>query len=159
PMEKIQVVMADTARCPDDGGTAGSRTTPSTVPRVRAAAAAAREMLLGLAADRLEVARSQLTFADGVFRTATGEQLTLAELASDQELRTRLASRTVADDAEVTPVDHWRVLGTSAPKVSGREVVTGAAQYPSDIVRPGMWYGKVLRPASFGAVLKSIDLA
>ena len=36
---KIQLVMADTALVPDDGITAGSRTTPSTVPAVRQGAA------------------------------------------------------------------------------------------------------------------------
>ena len=32
PMQQVRVVMADTEGCPDDGGTAGSRTTPSTIP-------------------------------------------------------------------------------------------------------------------------------
>ncbi len=34
-VDQIDLVMADTAQGPDDGGTAGSRTTPSTVPAVR----------------------------------------------------------------------------------------------------------------------------
>jgi nicotinate dehydrogenase subunit B len=42
---KVRVVMGDTALAPDDGGTYGSLTTPLTVPVVRQAAAAAREML------------------------------------------------------------------------------------------------------------------
>lgn len=45
PLDKITVVMADTDRVPVDGITAGSRTTPSTVPAVRKAAAEARERL------------------------------------------------------------------------------------------------------------------
>jgi len=44
-VEQVQVVMGDTARVPDDGGTFASLTTPLTVPVVRHAAAAAREML------------------------------------------------------------------------------------------------------------------
>jgi CO/xanthine dehydrogenase Mo-binding subunit len=56
------------------------------------------------------------------------------------------------------PVTAWSVLGTPIPKVDGAQVVTGAAQFPSDIVRPNMLYGSVLRPASYGATLKSIDL-
>src|SRR5439155_17587180 len=50
PVGRITLVMADTGRCPDDGGTAGSATTPRTVPTIRQAAAAAREALLDLAA-------------------------------------------------------------------------------------------------------------
>ena len=42
---KVRVIMGDTARVPDDGGTFASLTTPLAVPLVRQAAAAAREML------------------------------------------------------------------------------------------------------------------
>jgi isoquinoline 1-oxidoreductase len=45
PLERVRVVLCDTARTPDDGITAGSRTTPATVPAVRRAAAAARGWL------------------------------------------------------------------------------------------------------------------
>lgn len=45
PLDKVRVVMADTDVVPADGITAGSRTTPSTVPAVRKAAAEARERL------------------------------------------------------------------------------------------------------------------
>ena len=36
---------------------------------------------------------------------------------------------------------------------NGRDMVTGSHQYPSDITRPGMLYGKVLRAPSYGAKL------
>lgn len=45
PLDKVRVVMADTDVVPADGITAGSRTTPSTVPAVRKAASEARERL------------------------------------------------------------------------------------------------------------------
>lgn len=45
PVTQVRVVMGDTARVPDDGGTFASLTTPLTVPVVRQAAAAARELL------------------------------------------------------------------------------------------------------------------
>ena len=45
PLERVRVVLCDTARTPDDWLTAGSRTTPVTVPAVRRAAAAARGWL------------------------------------------------------------------------------------------------------------------
>src|SRR5687768_6766156 len=45
PVEQIKLILADTAMVPDDGGTVGSRTTPSTLPAVRQACAAARKML------------------------------------------------------------------------------------------------------------------
>jgi len=42
PAAAITLIMADTSLCPDDGITAGSRTTPSTIPAVRQGCAAAR---------------------------------------------------------------------------------------------------------------------
>jgi isoquinoline 1-oxidoreductase len=45
PVARVRVVMADTALVPDDGMTAGSGTTPRTVPAIRKAAAAARQLL------------------------------------------------------------------------------------------------------------------
>jgi isoquinoline 1-oxidoreductase len=48
PVSRIQMVLADTGLVPDDGNTAGSRTTPSTVPLIRKAAAAARNLLVEL---------------------------------------------------------------------------------------------------------------
>lgn len=45
PIERIRMQMADTGVTPDDGTTAGSRTTPATVPAVRMACAAYRQKL------------------------------------------------------------------------------------------------------------------
>ncbi len=158
PVDSVQLVMADTELCPDDGGTAGSRTTPATIPSVRRSAAQARELLAALAASRLGVERSDITIADGVFKTTSAaKQLTLAELAANAEFADAWSGDGPAE-ATLTPVAHWRVLGTSTPKTTGRDVVTGAHRYASDIVREGMLYGKILRPPSYGATLTAIDL-
>jgi isoquinoline 1-oxidoreductase len=157
PLDRVQVVLADTERCPDDGGTAGSRTTPSTVPRVRQAAAAARTVLTQLAAERLGADTAGVAYRDGTWTTEASRAVSLAELAGDTVLGERLAAATAADEAEIRPVAAWQVLGKSAPKVNGRDVVTGAHQYPSDVVRPGMLYGRMFRPVAYGAKLVSID--
>ena len=52
PVSKIQMVMGDTQLTPFDMGTFGSRTTPTMSPQLRKVAAAARDLLLGLAATR-----------------------------------------------------------------------------------------------------------
>ncbi|MEZ6103256.1 MAG: molybdopterin cofactor-binding domain-containing protein [Pirellulaceae bacterium] len=158
-LETIQLLMADTGRCPDDGGTAGSRTTPSTVPRVRAAAAAAREVLVNLAAETLAVDHSQVTAVEGQFRASDGRTATMAELVKNAQLSESLAAGHSADEATLNAVEQWQVLGQPIRKVNGADVVRGRAAFPSDIVLPKMLYGKVLRPDSYGANLKSIDLA
>ena len=42
-------------------------------------------------------------------------------------------------------------MGKSTPKLNGREIVTGQHKYTSDMKLPGMVYGRVLRPETFGA--------
>ena len=158
PIERIRLIMADTEQCPDDGGTAGSRTTPSTVPRVRNAAAAARRVLTNIAASRLGVAVEQIRLADGVFHTDAGKRVALTDLAQDKVAVESLQVAAPADGVNVTRVSEWTVLGTSAKKAGARAMVTGEHRFPSDIVRPDMLYGKVLRPNAFGATLSSIDL-
>jgi CO/xanthine dehydrogenase Mo-binding subunit len=51
----------------------------------------------------------------------------------------------------------WKIAGTDTPKVDGRAFVTGEHKYTSDLARPEMLYGKVLRPTTFRASLKSFS--
>lgn len=47
----------------------------------------------------------------------------------------------------------WPVLGKSQPNLNGRDIVTGAFKYNSDVKLDGMWHGVVLRPAQYRAKL------
>ena len=49
------------------------------------------------------------------------------------------------------------ILGSSAPRVDGRQKITGQAQFAGDIVIPGMLHGKVLRSHLPHARTVSID--
>src|SRR5207248_4845928 len=51
----------------------------------------------------------------------------------------------------------WQVEGHSVPKVNGCDLVTGKHRYASDVKRPGLLYGKVVRPSAFKAELVSAD--
>jgi isoquinoline 1-oxidoreductase len=157
PAGRVQLVMGDTGLTPDDGITAGSRTTPSTVPAVRQGAAAAREMLVLAACRRWNVDRAAVDVRDGkVVQAAGGKEFTYADLANSED---KALEQAAPPNVAVTPVKEWKVLGTSVPRPNGRDLVTGAHRYPSDIVRPGMLHGKVLRPPSYGARLTAVDLA
>ena len=156
--ERIHLVMADTELVPDDGITAGSRTTPSTVPAVRQGAATARELLVRLAAEQWKVESGTLDVRNGVITHGTTKQtITYADLAKSRDIAETF-KQAVPSDVTVTPVSEWEVLGSSVPRPNSRDLVTGAHRYPSDIVRPNMLYGKILRPVSYGATLESIDL-
>jgi len=157
PASRIQLIMADTSLVPDDGITAGSRSTPASVPSIRQGAAAAREMLIELAAKQWNVEPGTIQVQDGK-AIHSDKSLTYAELASSNEAA-GIFARPVPPDVSLTAVSEWKVLGATQRRPNGRAIVTGAHDYPSDITRPGMLYGKVLRPPSYGAKLISIDLA
>ncbi len=157
--EKIGMILGDTSLVPDDGSTAGSGTTPRTVPAVRQAAAAARQLLVELAAKRWSVEPNALEVRDGtITQRGADRTMTYAELAKAEDLAVALAAAAPAN-VSVTAVREWKVLGNSFPRPNRRNLVTGAHKYPSDIVRPGMLRGRVLRAPSYGAKLVSIDLA
>ncbi len=157
-LERVRVVMADTDRTPDDGITAGSRTTPGTVPLVRRAATAARELLRAAAARQWQVDPGRVDVRDGAVSEPGGSRrFTYAELARSPELAQAYQDAVPADTV-VTPASQWRLLGTGRPRYDAREIVTGSHRYPSDIVRPNMLHGCVLRPPAYGATLISAQV-
>jgi len=159
PAERVHLIMGDTGLCPDDGPTAGSRTTPGTVPAVRQAAAATRELLARLAAATWAVDPGTLEVRDGkVTQAATQRELSYGDLAASEGAAAGFGQPAPAD-ITLTPVKEWRVLGTAVPRPDGRELVTGSHRFPSDMVQPGMLYGRVLRAPSYGATLTGVDLA
>jgi CO/xanthine dehydrogenase Mo-binding subunit len=154
PFDSITMVMGDTDLVPWDMGTFGSRTTPTMGPQLRSMAWAARESLVELAAERWNVDPHALRAADGrVTNPLTAATLTYGELTRGEKL-----VKTIAEADPLTPAAEWKVAGARIPKVNGRDFVTGKHKYPSDIARPGMVYGAILRPDGFNARLVSIDI-
>ena len=153
PFESVRMVTADTALTPFDAGTFGSRTTPTIAPQLRRVAAAARDLLVGVAAKEWNVAPAGLVAADAkVTDPASGRSLKYAELARGKTLAQNLP----AEDP-ITPATQWTIAGKAIPKVEARAFVTGKHQYTTDLRPAGMLYGRVLRPPSFGATLTSCD--
>jgi nicotinate dehydrogenase subunit B len=130
PLSSIEVVMGDTERTPYDMGTFGSMTTPQMVPQLRRVAAAARQLL-----------------PDQPWKS-----IDFAKIAGDKTIvkGTAAAGRTKQTSA-------WTVMGTSIPKVHGRDFVTGAHRYTTDVKLDGMLHGRVLRPERFNSTLVSLD--
>jgi isoquinoline 1-oxidoreductase len=153
PVERIRLVMADTQLTPFDMGTFGSQTTPQMARQLRRVAAAARETLLDLAAEKEKVKRDALVVQDGkVIEPQSKKSFEFGQLTKGKKL-----AKAIGQDVAVTPAEQWKVAGTSFAKVDGREFVTGAHKYSSDIKRPGMLFGKVFRPSRFKATLESVD--
>lgn len=152
-MERIDLVMGDTLLTPFDMGTFGSRTTPTMNLQLRKVSAAARDTLIGLAAAQWKTDAGRLVAEDGRIKDPQGNRsVEYAALLKGQQL-----AQTLPAEDPLIPAPQWKVAGQPASKVDGREFVTGKHRYPSDQKLPDMWYGKVLRPESFGATLASLD--
>ena len=150
----VRLVMADTAQVPFDMGTFGSRTTPDMNLRLRRVAATARRALTARASTRFGVPATELLVTDGTIRhAASARAIGIGELVKDARLLEAV------EDGPLRPAADWDVQGTPLKKIDGAEFVTGRHQYASDVVRPGLLHGAVLRPPSPSAVLASVDTA
>ncbi|MGV8039244.1 MAG: molybdopterin cofactor-binding domain-containing protein [Thermoanaerobaculaceae bacterium] len=156
PLEAIDMVMGDTARCPWDMGTFGSLTTRMLGPHLLLAAAEARTVLLRLAAAKLGVPREKLVAERGVVSVAgePARKVTYGELAQGRQI-----VRTVDDAVVQRKVSELTLMGTSPRRLDATEKVTGAARYAGDIRLPEMLFAAILRPPAHGAKLTKVDVA
>ncbi|MGA2453153.1 MAG: molybdopterin cofactor-binding domain-containing protein [Solirubrobacteraceae bacterium] len=159
PLADVRLAMGDTDLCPSDPGTFGSRSLPDAGEDLATIAAAARELLVELAAGRLSgttgasEAAEKLEARDGAVH-GSGEALPYGELV--RGLR-RVAS--AAGGTPATAPAGRRLEGRPTLPAQGLALVTGTHRFPSDVSRPGMLHGLILRAPAYGAVLKSVDLA
>jgi isoquinoline 1-oxidoreductase len=152
PLASIRLVMGDTRVVPFDRGTFGSRSTPQMGAQLRRAAAAAREHLLRLAAERWGAGVEELVAVDGAVQGPARARLTYGELCAGQRFAAPVG------DPELTPPEQWTVLGEPVAKVTAADMVTGRHAFTSDLRRDGMLHGKVLRPPHEGARLARCDV-
>ena len=152
--DMVDMVMGDTDLCPRDMGTFGSLTVRMFGPALRAAAAEARAVLVELASEKLALPADRLATADGVVfdKTRPGVKVSYGELAQGKTIE-----RHVTPKPAVRPPSDFKVMGKPASRRDAREKATGAALFAGDIRRPGMLYGRILRPPAHGASLKNLD--
>jgi nicotinate dehydrogenase subunit B len=122
--------------------------------QLRKVAAAARNLLIDLAAAQWQTDRQHLIARDGkVTDSKSNQSMEYAALVKGRQL-----TQSIQSEDPLMPAAAWTTLGQSTSKIDGRDFVTGKHRYPSDQKLPDMWYGKILRPPSYGATLVSADL-
>jgi nicotinate dehydrogenase subunit B len=151
PLSSVSLIMADTDLVPFDQGTFGSQSTPRMAPQLARAAAGAREMLIDRASSEWRVDRASLSVANGRVE-GQGQSIGFGDLVKGQKLAGVLAAAIPTS----TPAQ-WKLRGTLAQKVSGREFVTGRHRYTPDIVRPGMVFGRMIRSEGYTGSLVTLD--
>jgi len=90
PLDRVEVVLGDSARGPYATLSAGSSTTPSVGPAVRAAAADAKRQIIEIAAQRHHLEERVLSIENGIVKSADGNLSTpietLLELLEDAQI-------------------------------------------------------------------------
>ena len=154
PLERVKMVMGDTARTPDEGYTAGSMTISSSGSALRQASAEARKILLELASEKLDAQPGELIVRDGVVLVSLHPErrITYSELMGG-----RLFNHEVTNRAPLKPPEAYRIVGSPTPREDIPRKVSGQASFIQDVRVPGMLHGRVVRPPSVGAKLVSLD--
>ena len=152
--EKVKMVMGDTDLCPYDQGTWGSLTTRQFGPNMRAAAAEAKGVLVGMASEQLKVPPAQLEVKDGVvFDTGNpSKKISYAQLTNGKKLEKYLDVKPPVEE-----VSKFTYVSKPYYRADSYLKVTGKAKYTGDLKLPGMLFARILRPPSHGAILKSAD--
>ena len=152
--DAVDMVMGDTTLCPWDGGTNGSRSIKYFGPALRAAGAEARAVLIQLASERLQIPAARLVAQNGlvVDPNAASTCVSYGALVKGQRIERHLQAKPPLK----TPAQ-FKVMGKALPRRDGRDKVTGKAMFTGDVRVPGLLHGRVLRPPSHGAKLRSAD--
>ena len=129
--------------------TADSTSVRAFEPMLRHAAAVARTMLVGAAADRWDIDPSQCETADG-FVMNSGRTFTFGELAEEA------ADRTPPLGAQLRQDTKGRLIGQSLPRIDGPAKVDGSWRFAADVRLPDMLFASV-RIAPPGGRLRGFD--
>ena len=153
-INSVDMIMGDTELCPYDAGTWGSLTTRFADPVIRAAAAEAREILLKLAAEKLQEPQENLVAENGVIYVLNSEtvQITYAELTKGKKIVETLKNKPAIKSSK-----DFKIIGKPIISTDAIAKVTGKALYSGDIKLPKMVYATVVRPDVFGSKKVSVN--
>ena len=154
PFERVQMVMGDTARTPDEGYTAGSMTINSSGGALRKAAAEARLALLELASKKLDAALDELSVREGViFVTKHPDRsVPYAELMGGKRFNRQMSGR-----APLKNPQDYTIVGTSVARVDLPAKFSGQRSFIQDLEVPGMLHARLVRPPNLKTRLISLD--
>ncbi|MEE9167551.1 MAG: molybdopterin cofactor-binding domain-containing protein [Candidatus Neomarinimicrobiota bacterium] len=153
-LEAVDMIMGDTDLCPWDMGTFGSMSTRFFGPPLRAAAAEAKAVLIGLAAEHLKLPIGRLKVEAGVIsdKNNSKNQVTYAQLAEGGKIK-----RHIGETPPVKDYSEFAVVNRPVLRRDALVKVTGEAEFAGDIRLPGMLYARIVRPPAHGAKLASVD--
>src|SRR5579864_903645 len=166
PVESVSVVMGDTARTPEQGKSTASNSVTLNLKPMRQAAAEARGILLGLAAEKLRVPHDQLSAADGaVFvKGQPDKKVTYGQLIGGRRFLRELTIKgeglftDIIGKAPLKARSGFTVIGKPVQRVDIPAKVRGDFKFVHDVTVDGMVHGAVALPPAVGARLVSVEL-
>ena len=154
PVERVTIVMGDTATTPDQRGTGSSNGIMTGGVALQRAGAEGRAALLALASKRLAAPVESLRVKDGVVFVAgdPSKRVTYGELVGGKRFDVKVSAKPKTKDAR-----EYRVVGQPVPRFDIPRKVRGEYRYAADLVVPGMLHARVIRPPEAGAQLVGFD--
>jgi nicotinate dehydrogenase subunit B len=154
-VDRIKYIEGDTALTPDQGRTSGSNGIQRGGMQIRRAAATAREALIALAAQRLNVGADDLVAADGEVRPKNGGGgIRFADLIGTRSFNLKLNPKAAFKDPAT-----YTLVGKPLPRPDVPAKCTGSFAYVQDFTLPNMLHARVIRPPAIGAKLTDVDEA
>jgi len=154
PIERVTLVMGDTATTVDQRGTGSSNGIMDGASALKRAAAEGRAALLALASQRLGVAAAELRVRDGVVYAAAdaSKRVSYGDLIGGRMFDVKVSEKPAAKDPA-----QYTVVGKPVPRLDIPPKVEGAYRYVSDLKVPGMLHARVIRPPEAQAQVVSVD--
>ncbi|HEX4780019.1 MAG TPA: molybdopterin cofactor-binding domain-containing protein, partial [Usitatibacter sp.] len=148
PLDRVTLVMGDTATTVDQRGTGGSNGIQEGGAALRAAGAEARAALLSLGAERLGANVEALSAKDGIVFVAAdpARRVSYGELVGGRRFELQVSGKAKPKD----PRD-YTVAGKAVPRLDIPAKVSARYRYITDFSVPGMLHARVIRPPEAGA--------
>ena len=131
--------------------TGGSTSVPDGFYKMRVAGAAARQVLVQAAAERLGVDAASLSTRDGAVIAGDGTSLPYTDLA------VAAADIELPDEPQLKPRSEWKYLGKSLPRIDVVAKSTGTAEFAIDVRLPDMLYATVRKNPRLGGPMNGFD--
>jgi len=167
-VERVKVVMGDTATSCNQGGASGSFGVSQGARPLRNAAAEARRILVESASQRLGVPADRLGVADGVVTSLDGpvKKVSYAELIGGKHFNAPVEwNRAVGNfmdvkvQAKPKSPSEYKVVGKSIPRRDVAGKVFGTDDFVTDIRVPRMLHARMIRPPKAACTIAAIDTA
>ena len=147
-MGQMKTVRLETGKGPNTGNTGASSGISRGGPRIRLAAAEARQALLRMASTRLGAPVDRLTVTRGVVSVAgnAAKSVTYGQLIGDRRFEVPYTGKAPIKDYRT-----HKIVGTNVPRMDIPDKARGNYVYMQHVRLPGMLHGRLVRPRGQGS--------